>query len=94
MNKKGISEIMTFVSIIIPFNKSKRYLKDCLDSLAQQNLEDSEIILILNGVEEDIADLLNDYQNELNLIIKEFEDEMNVSKARNEGLNISSGKFH
>ena len=29
---------MTFISIIIPFNRPERYLKDCLDSLAEQNL--------------------------------------------------------
>lgn len=84
---------MTFISIIIPFNKSKRYLIDCLDSLIEQNLEDSEIILILNGVKEDLNDLLNNYQTHLNIIIKEFEEEINVSKARNEGLALSNGEY-
>ena len=82
---------MTYVSIIIPFNKPKRYLKDCLDSLANQNLSDCEIILILNGLKEDISDLIDDY--DANLIIKEFEDEINVAKARNIGLDIASGEY-
>ena len=35
---------MTFLSVIIPFDTVERYLKDCLDSLSEQNLKDCEII--------------------------------------------------
>ena len=84
-------DLMTFITVIIPFNRSKRYLKDCLDSLSQQNLEDEEIILILNGVKEDIDDLLAFY--DLNITIKSFENEITVSKARNEALKIANGKY-
>lgn len=82
---------MTFVSIIIPFNRPKRYLKDCLDSLSEQNLTDEEIILILNGVTEDIDELLNSY--DLNIVTKSFESEIGVSKARNEALKIAKGEY-
>ena len=58
---------MTFLSIIIPFDTVERYLKDCLDSLSEQNIDDSEIILILNGEMEDVTDLLKQYDN-LNII--------------------------
>ena len=82
---------MTFISIIIPFNKEKRYLKDCLDSLANQNLQDAEVILVLNGVKEDIDDLVNEY--DLNFIITTFQEEINISKARNEALKIANGEY-
>lgn len=84
---------MVFVSAIVPFNKEKRYLKDCLDSLASQQLEDEEIILVLNGVEEDIDDIIDEYQDKLNLIIKSFEDCITVGKARNEALDIANGEY-
>ena len=67
---------MAFLSIIAPFKKGKRFLKDCLDCLAQQNLEDSEVILIVNGAEENLDDLLNEYKNVLNLVVEEFRDEL------------------
>ena len=61
---------MTFISIIIPFKNGKRYLKDCLDSLACQNLEDEEIIIIINGnKEKDVDSLINKYET-LNIITK------------------------
>ena len=82
---------MTFISIIIPFDKPKRYLKDCLDSLSQQNLEDEEIILVLNGVNENLDDLLNGYS--LNFKIISFDDEIGVAKSRNEALKIVEGEY-
>ena len=85
---------MSFIGIIIPFKKGKRYLKDCLDSLAEQNLKDEETIIIVNGNhEEGILELIKSYEDNLNIIIKTFEDEIGVAKARNEGLKTAQGKY-
>ena len=85
---------MTFVSIIIPFRKGKRYLIDCLDSLCEQNLSDEEIIIIINGNhEEGIADLINDYRQMLNVSVKVFDNPIRVARARNEGLKLAGGKY-
>jgi CDP-glycerol glycerophosphotransferase len=82
---------MTFISVIIPFSGVERYLKDCLDSLSEQNLVDEEIILILNGMDEDVDELLDSY--DMNIVVKRFESKMNVSKARNEALKIAEGEY-
>lgn len=84
---------MTFVSIIIPFDTVERYLKDCLDSLAEQKLDDAEVILILNGNHENVDGLLKDYEDSLNIITKSFDERIGVAKARNEGLNLASGDY-
>ena len=47
---------MTFISILIPFKKGRRFLKDCLESVHEQGLDNFEIILIVNGADEDIDD--------------------------------------
>jgi CDP-glycerol glycerophosphotransferase len=83
---------MTFVSIIVPFDTAERYLKDCLDSLSEQNLSDSEVILILNGNEENVDDLIESYDN-LNIVTKSFDERLGVARARNEGLDIASGEY-
>ena len=54
---------MTFLSIIIPFKKGKRYLKDCLDSICEQRLKDYEIILIVNGSDENIYEFTSKFKN-------------------------------
>ncbi len=82
---------MIFISIIIPFDTVERYLKDCLDSLVEQNLTDYEIILILNGNHENIDDLLKEY--DLNIITKSFDERLGVACARNEGLKIANGEY-
>ena len=84
---------MVLISVIIPFNKGKIYLKECLNSLKNQKLDDDEVILILNGVKENIDDLINTYSEILPLTIKSFDDEIGVAKARNEGLKIANGKY-
>lgn len=85
---------MTFISIIIPFKKGKRYLIDCLDSLVEQNLSDEEIIIIVNGNDEEgIDDLIEGYNDRLNIAYKIFDNELGVGKARNEGLKLASGKY-
>ena len=84
---------MTFLSVIVPFKKGERYLRDCLNGLAEQNLEDSEVILVLNGVEEDLRALLDEFNEKLNLIVKEFDEAIGVAKARNVGLDLSNGKY-
>jgi CDP-glycerol glycerophosphotransferase len=82
---------MTFISIIIPFNRPERFLKDCLDSLSQQNLTDEEVIIILNGADEGIEELIGEY--DFNFVIKSHENEIHVSKARNEALDMASGEY-
>ena len=82
---------MSFISIIIPFKKGKRYLRDCLDSLAEQNIDDGEIIIISNGNHENIDDLIKEYP--LNIKLLTFDDEIGVGKARNEGLKVAQGKY-
>lgn len=85
---------MTFISIIIPFKKGKRYLRDCLDSLCQQNLENSEIILIINGNdEENIPQFIKEYEDKLNIRTEYFPEKIGAAGARNIGLEIAQGKY-
>jgi CDP-glycerol glycerophosphotransferase len=84
---------MVFVSIVIPFNKGKKYLEECLESLCHQKITDYEVILIFNGVSEDIKDIINAYQYKLPLKINHFDDGIGISKSRNEGLKLSDGEY-
>ena len=83
---------MVFLSIIVPFNKSERYLIDCFDSLREQNLRDYEIVLVVNGYSGDIDDILKDY-DDLNFNVLHFTEELGAAKARNEGLKVAKGEY-
>lgn len=83
---------MSFISIIIPFKNGKRYLRDCLDSLCEQNIENEEIIIVINGNNEDnVIELIEEY--DLNIKLKCFDEEIGVAKARNEALKIAQGRY-
>lgn len=83
---------MTFVSIIIPFNKEERYLKDCLDSISEENISDAEIILILNNADDSIYEFLNDY-SDLKIKTISFDNRIGVAKVRNIGLENACGEY-
>ncbi|MDD3984708.1 MAG: bifunctional glycosyltransferase family 2 protein/CDP-glycerol:glycerophosphate glycerophosphotransferase [Methanobacterium sp.] len=82
-----------FLSIIIPFNNGKKYLEECLKSLSYQKIDAYEVILIINGLTEEIDDIINSYQRKIRLKIKFYKEEIGVSKARNEGIKLSEGKY-
>ncbi|MCI6231454.1 MAG: glycosyltransferase [Selenomonas sp.] len=52
---------MVHVSVLVPIYNVKRYLRQCLDSLAAQTLEDIEFICIDDGSTDGCSEILDDY---------------------------------
>lgn len=49
------------VSVIIPVYNTKKYLRECLDSVVNQTLKDIEIILIDDGSTDGSAEICKSY---------------------------------
>ena len=49
------------VSVVVPVRNAENYLRDCLDSLVYQTLEDIEIIVVENGFVDDTAAIAGEY---------------------------------
>lgn len=85
------------ISIIIPFNKGKNYLKECLESIAEQKYKEIETILVkdeTNGDKsENISDIVSKYQEQINPKIITMTDESGVSVARNKGVIAAGGEY-
>ena len=82
---------MPKLSIIIPFNNGKKYLKKCLDSITSVNYDDYEIILIDDFSRDNSEEISKKYRN-----TKYFyttEKTIGVGNARNLGIEKSSGKY-
>ena len=76
------------VSVIIPAYNEEKYIGKTIESVSKQTHKDVEIIVVCNGCTDNTSELCNKYDVKiLNL------NERNVSKARNEGTKIASGKF-
>lgn len=85
------------ISIIVPFDKGKNYLKECLESIAEQNYKEIETILVkdeTNGDKsEDISDIVKEYQENIKLKVITMKDESGVSAARNKGIIEACGEY-
>ncbi len=79
-------------SIIIPYHKGEAYLKDCLDSLREQNGSDMEILLICDHVEEKELECLSEYE-ELSIQVHHLQNKTGVAAARNLGLDKATGYY-
>lgn len=84
---------MVKISIILPVYNAENYLKECLDSLINQTLNDIEIICINDGSTDNSLNILNEYQKRDNRIKIYSQKNSGVSVARNLGLSKISGEF-
>lgn len=82
------------VSIIVPIYNGELYLRDCLDSLIHQTLEDIEIIAIDDASDDHSFSILKDYAKK-NSKIKVYQNKQNLGTGatRNKGLAIANGKY-
>lgn len=81
------------VSIIVPVYNVEKYLPRCLDSLVNQTLKDIEIICVNDGSTDGSLAILQQYaakDKRIKIIDKENE---GAEAARNNALDIASGKY-
>lgn len=81
------------ISIIIPVYNAESYLKRCLLSVINQTYYNLEIIIINDGSTDNSYNICKQFEEVDNrLIVKDCKNG-GVSRARNEGLSIASGKY-
>lgn len=81
------------VSIIIPVYNSEKHIRDCLMSVIDQTYQNLEIIVIDDGSIDNsgvICDEMASVDKRVRVIHQENK---GVSKARNEGISIATGKY-
>ena len=84
---------MTKISIIVPVYNVEKYLKECLDSLINQTLEDIEIICINDGSTDNSLAILEEYQKKDSRIKVFSQKNQGVSAARNLGIEKATGEY-
>lgn len=85
---------MKKLSIIVPVFNAGIYLKDCLDSLINQSLDDIEIICIDDASTDNSLDILNSYAKNYPQI-KIFQNNTNMGQGytRNIGIKEANGLY-
>jgi glycosyltransferase involved in cell wall biosynthesis len=88
-----MSNIVSKISIIIPVYNVEPYLRDCLDSVVNQTMQEIQIICVNDGSTDNSFEILEEYASRDSrfLIINKIN--AGVSSARNIGLAHSTGKY-
>ena len=81
------------LTVIIPAYNIAQYIENCLDSILNQTIKNIEIIVVNDGsTDNTLESLYQKYSSFPNIrIINKINE--GVSTARNEGLNLASGKY-
>ena len=81
------------VSVLIPVYNSERYLRQCLDSIVSQTLEDIQIICIDDGATDSSPQILKEYARKdcrIDVITKE---NSGYGASMNRGLDAARGRY-
>ena len=81
----------TEVSVIVPVYNGEKTIKDCLDSILAQSLENIEVIVVDDGSTDDTAKILSAVEDSRLKIVSVTNGGQGL--ARNEGLKVACGKY-
>ncbi|MBR2827683.1 MAG: glycosyltransferase family 2 protein [Bacilli bacterium] len=81
------------ISIIIPIYNGELRLRNCLDSIVEQDYESKEIILIDDGSIDKTKDICLEYTKKYKNIKYYYQENKGVSEARNNGIEKAKGKY-
>lgn len=80
-------------SIIIPIYNVEAYIKDCIESILQQEYNDYEVWLIDDGSTDHSGKLCDDYAEKYHNIYTIHQSNQGLSGARNTGIRCAQGKY-
>ena len=84
---------MVKVSVIIPVYNAEKYLKQCLNSICRQTLQDIEIICVDDGSTDNSLNILQEYANADTRIQVLTQKNQGAGAARNYGLRTARGLY-
>lgn len=84
---------MIKISVIIPVYNTQKYLRECLDSVLSQTINEIEIICIDDGSTDDSYNILLEYARNYDSIIVLHQENQGAGIARNKGIKQARGKY-
>lgn len=94
MNVKSELKYDFKVSVIVPVYNVEKYLKECLDSVANQSLENIEIICIDDCSPDNSIKIIKDYMKKDNRIkVISHKSNLGLGGARNTGIENAKGEY-
>jgi len=82
------------LSVIVPVYKAEAYLRECVDSLLNQTLQDLEIILVNDGSPDNSEAIMAEYAAKYPEKVRTLTlDNGGQGRARNRGMDIAQGEY-
>ncbi len=81
------------ISVIVPYEGYYQYLKDCLESLSEQENVEIETLLVGNQDDQKFQQLVDTYKDKISLRVIPCSIEEGVAKKRNLGLENATGDY-
>lgn len=81
------------VSILVPICNVERYLRECLDGLVNQSLEDIEIICINDGSTDSSLSIIREYERRDQRIVVIDKPNSGYGDSMNRGIEIAHGEY-
>ncbi|MBT0759438.1 glycosyltransferase [Campylobacter lari] len=81
------------VSVIVPVYNVEKYLRQCLDSIVNQTLQEIEIILIDDGSTDSSGTICDEYAAMDSRIVLIHKENAGLGAAYNTGLEIAKGEY-
>ena len=81
------------VSVVVPIYNVENYLKECLDSLVVQTLDNFEVILINDGSTDHSYEIALEYVRKYDSFKLVSQNNRGASSARNIGISLAKGEY-
>jgi glycosyltransferase involved in cell wall biosynthesis len=90
MPKQSDRSNLPLFSVIIPTYNRGYIIRDAIESVLSQGIDEVEIILIDDGSVDNTKELIGSYEEK---IVYQYQANQGISAARNKGISISKGKY-
>jgi len=84
---------MPLLSVIIPIYNTRKYLRNCINSVLKQKCQNFEVILINDNSTDGSEEICKSYAKNKKIKIINNKKNLGVGLSRNKGISISSGKY-
>jgi glycosyltransferase involved in cell wall biosynthesis len=79
------------ISVIIPFYNGAAFLKEAVESVLSQGIEDMEIVLVDDGSTDDSVEKIKQIKDDRIKVIRQ--ENAGAATARNNGVKLATGKY-
>jgi len=81
------------VSVVVPVYNVQVYLKQCIESILAQSLQEIEVICVNDGSTDNSLKILKEFESDSHKVFVINQNNQGAGPARNHGIDIAHGKY-